>query len=374
MSKPHVCFVAAHIYPVLVPASGLGFVGGAEVQQAVQMRALQRAGYRISVLTKDEGQPEVVDCEGIAIHRVPSDAGRGLPGTRFLYPRMTDVVAALRRIDPDVVFVQTASEQVAAAALYARLAGKRLVFAGASDPDFARGALPGLSRWHATLYRLGLRAADAILVQNQFQREALARNFGRLGRLVQNGYAEAGAIPGAFEGHVLWAATVKPLKRPELFIELARSLPARRFVMVGGPGLTPDARAFHAVVQRSAADVPNLEFVGHVPFDRVGRWFDGAALVVNTSDYEGLPNTFMQAWIRGIPTLSFVRPESSPGVTGTIACSGLSDMIARARTLTTDAAAWARASRACREHFAAHHTMERATEHYAEVFAPAGQA
>ena len=150
MSKPHVCFVAAHIYPVLVPASGLGFVGGAEVQQAVQMRALQRAGYRISVLTKDEGQPEVVDCEGIAIHRVPSDAGRGLPGTRFLYPRMTDVVAALRRIDPDVVFVQTASEQVAAAALYARLAGKRLVFAGASDPDFARGALPGLSRWHAT--------------------------------------------------------------------------------------------------------------------------------------------------------------------------------------------------------------------------------
>jgi glycosyltransferase involved in cell wall biosynthesis len=146
-----------------------------------------------------------------------------------------------------------------------------------------------MSRWHSTLYRLGLRAADAILVQNQAQLESLARNFGRTGRLLQNGYAEPAARPGRFEGHVLWAATVKPLKRPDLFIELARRLPALRFVMVGGPGLTPDARAFFDAAMRDAATVPNLQAVGHVPFDEVGRWFDGAALVVNTSDYEGCP-------------------------------------------------------------------------------------
>ncbi|HEX7686154.1 MAG TPA: glycosyltransferase family 4 protein [Burkholderiaceae bacterium] len=371
MTLPHICFIAVHIYPVLVQGTGLGFVGGAEVQQAVQMRALRRAGYRISVLAKDDGQPDVVEVDGITIHKIPSDAGRGLRGTRFLYPRLTDVVGLLRRVAPDVVFVQAAGEQLAAAALYARTAGKRLVFAGASDPDFARGVLPGMSRWHSTLYRLGLRGAHEILVQNQAQRDALARNFGRRGRLVQNGYDERGTQPASFEGHVLWVATIKPLKRPDLFIELARRLPGRRCVMVGGAGLAPDAQRFLESVQHSAAGVANLELTGHVPFDQVGRWFDGAALVINTSDYEGLPNTFMQAWIRGTPTLSFVRPESSPGVSGTIACDDIEDMAAKARVLTTDRGAWARASAACRRHFEAHHTLERAVAHYAEAFAAA---
>jgi glycosyltransferase involved in cell wall biosynthesis len=369
MTMPHLCFIAVHIYPVLVPQSGLGFVGGAEVQQTVQMRALQRAGYRISAIAKDDGQPDVLDCDGITLYKIPSDAGRGIPGTRFLYPRMTDLVGLLRRIDPDIVFIQTAGEQVAAAALYTRIAGKQLVFAGASDPDFARGTLPGMSRWHCALYRFGLRAADAILVQNQAQMEALARNYGRRGRLLQNGYAEPAALPGEFGGHVLWAATVKPLKRPDLFIELARRNPDRRFVLVGGPGLSADARAFYDDVVRSASAVPNLQVVGHVPFAQVGRWFDGASVVVNTSDYEGLPNTFMQAWLRGIPTLSFVRPESAPGKSGTHSCANLDEMSAELARLTSDRQAWARASAVCRAHFEAHHTIEQATTQYRDVFA-----
>lgn len=374
MTLPHICFIAVNIYPVLVRGTGLAFVGGAEVQQALQIRALKAEGYRVSVLVKDDGQASVIACDGITLHKIPSDRGRGLRGTRFLYPRMTDVIGLLRRIDPDVVFLQAAGEQLAAAALYARLAGKRLVYAGASDPDFQTGALPGMSRWHSLLYRLGLRGAHDILVQNESQRGMLARNFGRHGRLVQNGYAEANPDPAAFDGHILWAATVKPLKRPDLFIELARRLPGRRCVMVGGPGLTPDAQAFFDGVRRAAIGVDNLEIIGHVPFEQVWRWFDGAALVVNTSDYEGLPNTFLQAWIRGTPTLSFVRPESSPGVTGTIACVDIDDMAARAWRLTTDRVEWTRASQACRAHFEAHHGLDRAMAAYAEVFASQGPA
>ena len=89
---------------------------------------------------------------------------------------------------------------------------------------------------------------------------------------------------------------------------------------------------------------------------------------MNTSDYEGLPNTFMQAWLRGIPTLSFVRPESAPGVTGTLACDDLDDMARRLEHLTSNRSAWEMASQACRRHFEAHHTMEAAVTRYLEVF------
>jgi hypothetical protein len=89
---------------------------------------------------------------------------------------------------------------------------------------------------------------------------------------------------------------------------------------------------------------------------------------LNTSDYEGLPNTFMQAWLRGIPTLSFVRPESAPGVSGTLACDDIDHMTTRLQRLTSDRTAWSAASLACRRHFDAHHTMSAAVDRYLEVF------
>lgn len=368
MTAPHIAFVAGQVWPVLARDARVGVVGGAEVQQTLQMRALQRAGCRVSVLTRDYGQPALVDCEGIAAHRIPVPGRRGWPGLRFLYPRLSDIVRLLRRIGPDLVFVQTASEEVAAAALYARLWHRPFVFAGASDRDFEPGALPGMPGRHAAAYRLGLRAADAVIVQNQAQQALLRRLLGREGDLIQNGYEEPGAQPARHEGVVLWAATVKPLKRPDLFIALARRLPRHRFVMVGGPEPAPGGAAFFDAVAQQARDVPNLQMTGHIPFHEVGAWFDRAAVVVNTSDYEGLPNTFVQAWVRGAPTLSFVRPESAPGVSGTIACADVAQMGGRLRVLLDDPAAWQAASAACRRHFEAHHTMDAALRRYLAVF------
>jgi glycosyltransferase involved in cell wall biosynthesis len=368
LNLPHVCFIAVHIYPVLAGHRGIAFVGGAEVQQSVQMRALLRAGCRISVLTKDHGQPDVVDCDGITVYKIPDSGQRGWPGLRFFHPRMSDLVRLLRRISPDIVFMQTAGEQVASAAVYARTSGRPFVFAGASDKDFVMGPLPGMPAQHTAMYRWGLRAAEAVVVQNVAQLELLKRHFHRGGHLIQNGYEEPQAQPGTFEGNVLWAATVKPLKRPDHVLALARRLRHLRFLMVGGPGVDRGAQAYFDGIAHQARGLSNLTMTGHVPFRDVGLAFDEASVCLNTSDYEGLPNTFMQAWLRGIPTLSFVRPESAPGVSGTLACEDLDHMALRLDRLTRDRAAWSAASQACRRHFQDHHTMDVAVARYLEVF------
>jgi glycosyltransferase involved in cell wall biosynthesis len=170
---------------------------------------------------------------------------------------------------------------------------------------------------------------------------------------------------------VLWAATLKPLKRPEHFVALAQRFGSRPFLLVGGAAPTPEGPDWQAATRRLAATVPNLHLVGHVPFDRVGAYFDGAAVFVNTSDYEGLPNTFLQAWLRGIPTLSFVRPESAPGVSGTWACEGLDGpqgMAARLDLWLSDQDRWRQASQSAHRHFLAHHRLEVAVQRLLQVF------
>jgi glycosyltransferase involved in cell wall biosynthesis len=364
---PHVCFVSTSLYPVLAGAD-IPVVGGAEVQQTMIARALRRRGYRVSVLTGDFGVPPHVTPEGIEVHHLPALGKRGVKGLRWIHPRLSDVVRALRRIGPDVVYFRAAGGLLAACAWYARRDGRRVVYAAASDADFRPGRVFALERHEAWLYRRALRHCHAVVVQNQEQQQVLRERFGIEGRVVPNCYEEPGLQPGRADGPVIWVGTVKPLKRPELFLELARRFPQRRFVLVGGASRSADAQQYFESVRRAAAGSSQVDVVGFVPFAEVGRRYDGASVLINTSEVEGFPNTFLQAWARGVPSLSFVAPSAPDGSRGTIACADLETMVARLQTLLVDEPAWQSASDAALRHFERWHSVDAVAEKYDMVF------
>jgi glycosyltransferase involved in cell wall biosynthesis len=369
----HVCFVAVNILPVLM-ASAVPFAGGAEVQQTILAQALRARGYRVSVLTRDptghmSSHVEKATADGIEIHVLPSEIGRGIRGLRRIHPRLTDIVRRLRGIDPDVVYFRCASGLLAACAWYARRYGKRVVFAAAHDNDFRPGRIFGLERRELWLFRQSLRWCDAILVQNRAQQELQKARFRRDGLVIPNCFEERQSFASDAAGPVLWVGTVKPAKRPELFVELASSVPARRFVMIGGAvGGTGADLDYAREVEARARAVSNLAFLGFVPFSRVGSYFDGAAALINTSESEGFPNTFLQAWIRGIPTLSFVAPVTNQESTGTIVCRSFGDMKDRLVELLKTEEAWYDASDRVCKYFARFHSIEAVLPSYGSVF------
>lgn len=369
MTLPHICFVAANIYPVLSGAGNVEFAGGGEVQQTIVLRALASRGYRVSVITRDFGQDAIVDCDGITVYRLPPVVRRGVKGLRFIHPRLTDMVAVLRKVDPDLVYQRIAGAYTLASGWYARWHGKPFVYAAGSDRDFELGVNPSIGKLDIILYRFGLsRFANLVFVQNEAQRSLLRDNFGKTGELVPNCFEEKAAGNGAPSGPVLWVGTIKPIKRPEIFLELARRHSSKRFRMVGGAGDIPDASAYLQRIRSAATELPNLEFCGHVPFREVGRCFDDCSVLVNSSSFEGFPNTFLQAWIRGIPSVSFVRPETAPGQCGTLACWDVDEMAARLQNLTSNPEFWTNASDASRAYFIKHHSVDAVIHRYEELF------
>jgi glycosyltransferase involved in cell wall biosynthesis len=49
--------------------------------------------------------------------------------------------------------------------------------------------------------------------------------------------------------------------------------------------------------------------LGPVRYADTGKLFDRARIFLNTSSIEGFPNTFLQAWIRAVPVVSFFDPD-----------------------------------------------------------------
>jgi glycosyltransferase involved in cell wall biosynthesis len=106
---------------------------------------------------------------------------------------------------------------------------------------------------------------------------------------------------------VLWVSNFRSLKRPELALELARQLPQVKFMLAGGP--MPGGQTYYDDMKAAAARLPNVIMKGAVRYRDTGDLFDRAKIFLNTSAIEGFPNTFLQAWIRGVPVVTFFDPD-----------------------------------------------------------------
>jgi glycosyltransferase involved in cell wall biosynthesis len=362
--RAHICFLAPHAWPVLSGDPTIAEVGGAEVQQSMLARLLAADGYRVSMICLDYGQPDRALVNGVTVYK-SFRASAGAPVLRFFHPRLTATWRALRAAGADVYYCRSASMWVSVVAEFCRRHGKRCVYAGASNMDFVPGEGGQIryarDRW---LYRRGLARVDRIVAQNEAQRESCRAAYGREATVIASCYQPASPVrAGAPRDAVLWVSTVREGKRPERFLELAARLPHRRFVMVGGP--CGGQEELFERVRRQAARLGNVELTGFLPLAQVEAWLDRARVLVNTSDYEGMPNTFLQAWSRGVPTLATVDVEAAVHRR----FAGIEDGAGKIEALFVDADLWRSVSRHCLEHFRRTHSPAHALEQYGRLVA-----
>lgn len=349
-----VCLVSLNALPALSPEHQHLYAGGAEVQLAQLAIALARLGHEVTLIVHDLGQRDGTVYQGVRTLKAYAP-NSGLPGLRFLHPRWTGLWSAIRRADAEVYYHSCAGMVLGLLALFCRAHRRRLVFRVASDSDCNPSEVLIDHRRDKWLYAFGLQRADVVLVQSASQQTAMLTHYGRHATMVRSlvEYPHAGAGPIAKDIDVLWVANLRRLKRPDRFLELARSLPGYRFHMAGGP--VPGEESYFAEMQSLATSVPNVTFHGKVPYMEIGRLFDRARIVSNTSEIEGFPNTFVQAWVRGVPVVTMFDPDNlvARNALGS-AHATVVDMVSGVRSLLESQETYRRTS-ALAVDFVAHH-------------------
>jgi glycosyltransferase involved in cell wall biosynthesis len=274
--------------------------GGAETQIAMLAEHLYRRGVNVGVLVYVDGDDRDLTAWAIPL---PRRTRAGSPARRAASIALTLVRQARTLTSSDAaVFVQRAAgPQTGLVAIMARLLRRRFVYSSANVIDFDYGRLES-RRWNVWLYELGIRLADDVVVQTPEQVELCRRRFAREPALIKSIAERAPRrqdVPEAF----LWIGRMAKYKLPFAYVELARALPHARFWMVAVPS-GPDAPAIARQLDDAAAELSNLELLPPRPRAELQPLVAKAVAIVNTSEYEGMPNVLLEGWACGVPALA----------------------------------------------------------------------
>jgi glycosyltransferase involved in cell wall biosynthesis len=302
MTRPKhtICFVGPTCGSLLSGRWQERVVGGAEVQQVLLARELARRGHCVWFIVQHPELPAHARLDGIDV--VCTRPARLAPGANALI-KTRRLWSVLRKLRPDAIYQRMADWTTGICALAARRSGGVFVHAIASDRDVNSPAGMDGNAWQRWMHRYGMARADVVLAQHAGQVADVQRYFGRTAQIFPSVYHAAPPEIETARAGVYWVGSIRACKRPHLLLDAARRLPHVPFVMIGGPGQGPDAETFHAQFVEEATRLPNVRYLGFLRPDEIDARLADAAVLVNTSEFEGLPVTFLQAWRQGVPTI-----------------------------------------------------------------------
>lgn len=338
-----ITFFAPRIYPVLVSSEHSKSAGGAEVQQASLIDQFAKLGYQVSVVCNGPYAKETIHLrENITVFILGSPGHRGVPGLRFIYPNVTDAAAAIVETDPNVIYQRGAGAATAAAALAAARSRCAFIYGCASDADFSSAQKSKIhSRRDRWLFNRAINRANAIVLQNIEQQKVLPAHLVKRSQIIPNILNPALELPLKLPPHrpatVLWVGSLGEVKRPDRFIEIVRACPDIAFHMICPTTGDQYREVRFAHLMNEATAIANLRITRYVNASMMREQYRDASLLISTSDYEGYPNIFMEAWSASLPVISFVNPTLPAACMPQQVVTSTAQMISAVRLLMQDA-------------------------------------
>lgn len=305
--KKSICF--------LIPSHFSANFGGAEYQVKLILNAFsQNSNFNIYCLCKYVGTN--YSHKGYHIRKI----GYGTSGSGFgrfgLVSDFPSLYRALKKIEPQIIYQRIGCAYTGIAALYAKKHNKKMIWHISSENNvkpfkfnFEKRIIFDYIDKKLTEY--GIRNCWKIIGQTEDQNKLLTKHYARrCDAIIPNFHPYiACEIQKEKPLKILWVANFKEMKRPEIFVEVAKHFEQRddvQFYMIG----RGQDRKNQTRIEEEIANINNLKYLGEKKIEEVNDLFCQAHIFINTSDFEGFPNTFIQAWMRKVPVVSLnVDPD-----------------------------------------------------------------
>ena len=300
-----VCIINPHFYHFVV--------GGAEVQLFLLSQQMISEGIEVHYVCADVDS--TVEIKGVTLHPFKESANQ-------LSKSMQRLTGIIDSINPDIVYQRGRKLTTYYAGKCCRARNIPFVFSVSMDIDCrylksaprvfeqgtfsARNLMKFLIRAKEDFYSLkGMKLASRIITQTKRQQGALKKSRGLNSKTISSGHIvpTEESLVKTDPPVVLWLANLKEWKRPELFMQVANQLKHLdcQFIMAGRLA----TESYRSQIEETKAKTKIFDYLGAQTFEESNELISRASVFVNTSaGDEGFPNTFIQAWLREVPTIT----------------------------------------------------------------------
>ncbi len=303
--------------------------GGAEVQANFLAEELSRRGFVVKYVCQTNILTRINKIElvnGVEYHFIKSEP-------KFLWLNIMRYFKKLNKTKPDFIVQRNSSPILAASSLYSKYRNTKLIWICTDNlvpmhnyitlrfKNRVNKKKVGNLKYYIFyvssvfsdfLLKYSIRGVDLAFHQNEYQKKSIKKNFNLLSYKMLSGNIKPIGFKAISKNKqkksILWCANLGKHKRPEIFIDLARSMldTDYNFILIGG-------HSDKSYESKLFKNIPNnLKITGQLSYENSLSYFNKASIFVNTSTLygDGFPNTFIQSWFRGIPVLSFnINPD-----------------------------------------------------------------
>ncbi|MEI6529368.1 MAG: glycosyltransferase [Candidatus Falkowbacteria bacterium] len=298
--KIKICFISRSAYPLFNPICKATF-GGAEVDLYTIANSLSEDSlFDVTFIVGDFEQKSVEKVGNIQLFK-----SYRFEENKLL--QMFKLIVKIIKLDADFYIQEGASGGTGIISLVCKIINKKFIYRTASDID-CNGDFIKNNFVEGIFYKWGLFHASKIITQNESNKKQLKDIFNLNSVVIRNGMK----IPKILKNDrntILWIARSEKLKQPFIFLEIAKEFSKEKFIMI-----CPEAN-FNSVdvteLRKKASEITNLTFIQSVPFVDINNYYCNAKIFINTSIYEGFPNTFVQSAINAVPIITLnVDPDN----------------------------------------------------------------